>query len=116
MAELPAAGTIVPLGTIPAQTPPPDQQLIAGKFKTQDELVKAYQEAEKKITQESQARSTLERQLQEEAKVREQLMGRVTQPTVPVEGPTDDELFWQKPTEVIGKVVERFLSPFEDDR
>jgi len=121
MAELPAAGTTPPSGAAPAQggTPPQgDQQLIAGKFKSQDELVKAYQESEKKMTQEAQARATLERQLQEEARVREQLIGRVAPPatTTPPQETNYDELFWQKPTEVIGRVVERFLSPFEEDR
>lgn len=80
------------------------------RFKSVEDQAKAYPEAEKKMQQEAQKRSELERQNQE-------LQARLAVPNPPVQDTTNyDELFWQKPTEVISRVVERYIAPLEEDR
>lgn len=114
MTEIPKVDGATGTAPAPSQgaTPVvPGQELILGRFKTNDDLAKSYQELERKMTQEAQTRAALERQLQEQA-----LRDQARTATTPPPETNYDELFWQRPTEVIGKVVERFLSPFEEDR
>lgn len=82
-----------------------DQELILGRFKTQDELVKAYQEAEKAMTQALQDKAVYERQFQELQNM------QINQQPVQQPQEDDNELFWKSPVEVINRVVARSVEP-----
>jgi len=86
-------------GSAPAPASTTDtkgQELILGRFKTQDDLTHAYRELETKFTQTAQAKSAAERQVQE-------LATRLnTPPPAPPEKEKDyNQLFWENPAEVI---------------
>lgn len=86
--------------------PKPDE-LILGRFKSKDEVVTAYPEAEKLMTQATQEAAELRRQNQE-------LQERLIQQTPPPKQEPEvnyDELFWQKPTEVISKMIRQSIEP-----
>jgi hypothetical protein len=86
------------------------EQLILGRFKTPDDLAKAYQEAETKMTQEAQKRAELERQNQElQVRIQQNPPQQQQQQAAEV---NYDELFWQKPTEVINTMIRRNMEPF----
>lgn len=87
----------------PVETPPARPDFLDARFKTVEDQAKAYREAEKKMQHEAQRSASLERELQ----MRQQQP--IAPPTQP-EPENLDELFWQKPTEVIGKLVGRQLS------
>ena len=81
------------------------QELILGRFNSQDELVKAYQELEADYTRKGKVLTDREQMLQE-------LQNRVAVPQIPKEDVVDDnELFWQKPMEVINRIVSRTIEP-----
>lgn len=83
-----------------------DEQLLDGKFKTVDELVKSYKELEGKFTQDSQEKSELKRQLAE-------LQQKVTK-TETKEEPVDlDALFWEKPSAMLGELEKRVAKLLE---
>jgi len=92
-----------PHETPPVETPPARPDYLDARFKTVEDQARAYREAETKMQHEAQRRSTLERELQ----MRQQ---PETPPAQPEPQENLDELFWQKPTEVIGKLVGRQLS------
>lgn len=98
--------------TSPAE-PVESPDYLDPRFKTVEDQARAYKEAEKKMQQEAQRRAELERQNQE-------LLGRVQQPpqaAPPAEPPVnEDQLFWEKPTEVMKRIVGQYVSPFVDDR
>lgn len=81
------------------------QELILGRFKTPDELVKAYQELEADYTRKGQALSERDKMLQE-------LQNRIVAPQIQPQNVEDDnELFWQKPMEVINRIVSKTIEP-----
>lgn len=86
---------------------------LDSRFATPEDQAKAYKEAEKKMQQEANARAELERQNRE-------LLGRQVPAAPPVDEGKDDELFWQQPTKVIQKIIDRQLqagvAPFIEDR
>lgn len=90
----------------PDGSEPKPQELILGRFKTPDELVKAYQELEADYTRKGQALTERERMLQE-------LQSRVAIPQIQQQGDVvdDNELFWQKPMEVINRIVSKTIEP-----
>lgn len=110
MAEQGSAAVVEPVKTgtppetPPVETPPARPDYLDPRFKTVEDQAKAYREAETKMQHEAQRRAILERELQ----MRQQPVA----PSQPQEPPQEnlDELFWQKPTEVIGKLVGRQLS------
>lgn len=106
-----------PPETPPVETPPARPDYLDPRFKTVEDQAKAYREAENKMQHEAQRRSLLERELQ----MRQQPVTPTVTPEVPQENL--DELFWQKPTEVIRKLVGSQLGdvtkqfePFIEDR
>lgn len=114
---VPAAEPAPEGGGAPAPVEPPKPDFLDPRFKTVEDQARAYREAERKMQQESQRRALLERELQ----------ARQQQTVVPQAQPEPqedlDQIFWQKPTEVINKVFERRLQdvtqqfePFIDDR
>lgn len=85
------------------------KELILGRFKSQDELAKAYQEAEAKMTQEAQKRAEYERRLQELEAVRQQQ-------TPPPQEEDINELFWREPARAVEKVFAKMVDPLVEDR
>ncbi len=85
---------------------------LDSRFNSVEDQAKAYKEAEKKMQQEANARAELERQNRE-------LLARQVPAPPPVQENLD-ELFWQKPTEVMGRLINRQLQegvrPFIEDR
>jgi hypothetical protein len=86
----------------------PDE-LILGRFKSPDEVIKAYAEAEAKMTQANQKASELERINQE---LQTRLVAQPAAKKDTVDNINDDELFWTKPMEVINKVIRQNMEPF----
>lgn len=99
-----ATGTPAP-ETPPVETPPARPDYLDARFKTVEDQAKAYREAETKMQHEAQRRAILERELQMR---QQQPVGPPQSQELPQENL--DELFWQKPTEVIDKLVGRKLS------
>jgi hypothetical protein len=100
----------------PGASPKPDgsvidankpEELILGRFKSKDEVVTAYPEAEKLMTQATQEAADLRRQNQE---LQERINQQQVQPPKPDEVDYD-ELFWKKPTEVISKMIRQSIEP-----
>jgi hypothetical protein len=101
----------------PVETAPARPDFLDPRFKTVEDQAKAYREAETKMQHEAQRRALLERELQ----MRQQQQPEPQAQPVPQENL--DELFWQKPTEVIERVVSNRLGdvtkqfePFIEDR
>lgn len=111
----PVAEPTPPEGGAPESTEVPVTEerpdWLDARFKTAEDQAKAYREAEKMAQQKSQRAAELERQNQE-------LLGRITTPVAQPET-NYDELFWQKPTEVmknlIGSQVQAAVQPFIED-
>jgi hypothetical protein len=83
----------------PVETPPARPDYLDPRFKTVEDQAKAYREAETKMQHEAQRRASLERELQ----MRQQPAPQ--QPQVEPQQENLDEAFWQRPTEVIRKLV-----------
>lgn len=85
---------------------------LDARFTSVEEQAKAYKEAETKMQQESGKRAELERQNRE-------LLARQT-PTLPIASPQPEpdlnELYWQKPAEVMEKLVQKHVEPFYEDK
>ncbi|HEY6019929.1 MAG TPA: hypothetical protein VIY48_08500, partial [Candidatus Paceibacterota bacterium] len=111
-----------PAGAEPEVTPqaesPARPDYLDPRFKTVEDQAKAYREAEIKMQHEAQRRSLLERELQ--------MRQQQPQPTAaPIPEPQEDlnSRFWQEPTAVIEKILEKRLGdvtkriePFIEDR
>ena len=79
--------------------------LILGRFKTPEDVTKAYSELEPKFTQASQEAAELRRQLQE-------LQARQVQPVTPqTEEPDINDLFFQEPAKAVEQIVKKALDP-----
>lgn len=61
-AEPPKETPAAPPKETPAPAAPPEPKVYAGKFKSAEDLEKSYQELERKLTETSQAKATLERE------------------------------------------------------
>lgn len=114
--ETPAAVEAEPVVETPAK---PD--FLDPRFNTVEDQARAYRDAEKKMQQEANRRAALERELSMRQYQESQ---RPATPQVNAEPQENlDETFWQKPTEVIDKLVSRRLGevtkqlePFVEDR
>lgn len=107
-------------GETPAQTA---ERLYAGKFKTPEEMERAYQESERNFHEGQMERSYQQRLLQQQEQLLQQLMGQQQQPQQPLLSPEDVQAqaeallnrFYENPAqvmaEVVGQEVNKALQP-----
>lgn len=111
--EVKVAEPTPPEGGATPEAPVVKPDFLDPRFESVEAQAKAYKEAEKKMQQEANARADLERQNRE-------LLARQVPVAPPVDEGKDDELFWQQPTKVIQKIIDRQLqagvAPFIEDR
>uniref|UniRef100_A0A6M3K8C5 Uncharacterized protein n=1 Tax=viral metagenome TaxID=1070528 RepID=A0A6M3K8C5_9ZZZZ len=88
--------------------PKPDQQSIkideGTAFKNVDELVNAYKNLRTDYTKKGQTLSDYEKQMQE-------IQTRIAAPVAQETTVDDNQLFWEKPLEVINKTVSKSIEP-----
>lgn len=94
----------------PVVSEPPKEELILGKFKSADEVVKAYQEAQSLIGRQGQEMSELRRMV-ESIQAQQQ---KEPEPTPVDENAWKEEWneeFYENPLEAIQKLLERAITP-----
>lgn len=87
----------------PSSEVKPSSELILGRFKTQDDLEKAYKELETEFTKKGQDLVTVQKQL-------EQFQNKPTEEIKP--DPT--ETFWEDPLKAVGGLIDSKLGPVHD--
>jgi len=98
----------------PEEAPKKEQPLIGGKFKSYEDLLKSYEEAQRELTRRSQELAKLQAQYDALWK---QIAGTQESPQQPPQAPQDDNEFLQQflasPRKALESLLQQYITPLQ---